>query len=375
VTEPSSTAPPEPKLFATLRQDARDLRSNWPREGIRTRAKRTFGELEEFYLSTGRRQRLANMRRARRWLYLTWWLIKSLILKLTPVRRVLLVVALASMMTRVGASHDGERVVIDIPVLGVLLVLFVLMLELKDKLLARNELEAGRAVQLALVPAWAPSLPGWDVYLTTRPANDVGGDLVDTVPLGDDRSALILADVAGKGLPAALLMAKLQATVRALAPDASSVDGLGAQINRILHRDGLPSSFSTMVYLDVSGRTGTVRVLNAGHMPPLVLRGSKLEELPRGGMALGLLAQAEYTSHEVSLAPGDTLVAYTDGVTEAMNADGEFFGDERLLTLLSSLSGFGARAIADQIVTTVDGFVAGAPAHDDLSLIVLRRTA
>ena len=115
--------------------------------------------------------------------------------------------------SRVGST----QISIHFPTLGIAILLFILMLELKDKLLAREELEAGRAVQRALMPDSGPTIPGWDVSLFTRSANDVGGDLVDYVPLDDQRNGLVLGDVAGKGLPAALLMAKLQSTLRALA--------------------------------------------------------------------------------------------------------------------------------------------------------------
>ncbi len=273
----------------------------------------------------------------------------------------------------VGDGSNGVK--IETSGLGVVLLFLLLALELKDKLLARGELEAGRAVQEALVPARAPALAGWDLFLYTRPANDVGGDLVDALDLGDGRVALVLADVAGKGLPAALLMAKLQATVRALAPEAPSLDVLAERVNRILHRDGLPSSFSTLVYLELGADTDRVRLVNAGHMPPIVVGPSGLSELPRGGPALALIAGTTYREQEVSIPPGYTLVVYTDGVTEAMDPNGEFFGDDRLRESLLASTGLGAEALAARLLAQLKAFVADAPTHDDVSLVVARRKA
>ena len=124
-------------------------------------------------------------------------------------------------------------------------------------------------MQLALLPTERPAVPGWDVWLYTRPANDVGGDPVDHLPLEDGRHAVVLGDVAGKALPAALLSVKLQATIRALAPHFTNLGDFGAELNRILHRDGSPARFASLVYARLPADTGLVTLLNAGHMPPL----------------------------------------------------------------------------------------------------------
>jgi len=248
-------------------------------------------------------------------------------------------------------------------------------LELKDKLVAHYELEAGRAVQRALMPEANPIISGWEVWLFTRSANHVGGDLVDCVPIDDRRFGIVLGDVAGKGLPAALLMAKLQATVRALASESTSLATLGEQTNRILCRDGLSNRFATMVYVNVTANSGSVAVLNAGHPPPLVLRNGRVEELPRGAIAMGILPDARFFETPVELGDGDALVIFSDGVTEAMNVSDEFFGDERLRGRLLGLGGMDASGIGTEVVADVDEFVGDTRPHDDLSLVVLRRTS
>ncbi len=364
----------EPKLLSTVGRDVRDVMAGVRRAGFKATVRRTFSELEIFYLSTHRQNRLAGMRAAGRWLFLSVWLLKSLYLKLTPSRRVLLLVAFILLLqgTQI-VSREHVRVVVDFGFLGVLVLLLILMMELKDKLLARSELEAGRSVQLALMPDRAPMLAGWDIWLYTRSANDVGGDLVDYLQIDPERLGVMLGDVAGKGLPAALLMAKLQATVRALASGATSLGVLGGDVNRILNRDGLPNRFATLVYLEITPDSGHVRMLNAGHMPPLVVRRTRVEELPTGSIALGMMAAAQFAGQEVDLEPEDMLVVYSDGITEAMNAAEEFFGDERMRAAVSAAPSATAAQACARILAAVDAFVGDAAVHDDMSLVILRR--
>ena len=151
----------------------------------------------------------------------------------------------------------------------------------KDKLVAPTGSKPTE-VQLALLPSATPVVPGWDVWLFTQPANDVGGDLVDHLKIDDTRHFVALGDVSGKALPAALLSVKLQATLRALAPQFDNLGDLGSAVNFILQRDGLPSRFASLVYLLLSIDSGHVRVLNAGHMPPLVVRGNTVTAMEPG---------------------------------------------------------------------------------------------
>lgn len=373
----ADTAPhhEEPSFFRTLGDDFRQTWSELRRTGLKVAIGRTFADLQAFYLSTEHIDRLAGMGRVKRWLYLTLWLLKSLFLKLTPTRRVLLVLAFVFLSTGLGWASYGNNVRIDIrlPSVGVVLLLVILMLELKDKLLAHEELEAGRAVQHALMPDRSPDVPGWDVWLYTQSANEVGGDLVDYLRLDATRVGITLGDVAGKGLPAALLMAKLQATLRALTTEVDSLAELGSRVNRILHRDGLPNRFATLVYLEVSSDSGRVRVLNAGHMPPILLRGARVAEMPRGSFALGLLKDVTFAEQQTELDPGDMMIVYSDGLTEAMDAAGDFFGEERLRALVPSLARDPAEQVGGRLLAAVEAFVGDAPRHDDLSLVVLKR--
>lgn len=372
MTKPGDRTVDEPHLFRTFKADVGHIAADVRKRGIRALASGALEELEAFYLRDEARRRLAAMGPVRRVLYRIGWLLKSLLLKLTPTRRILLAVGLFFLAThRVGI---GQNVTLDLRGFGAGFVMVVLMLELKDKLVARHELEAGRAVQVALMPETSPSVPGWDLWLCTRPANDVGGDLVDYLQVDADRHGLALGDVAGKALPAALLMVKLQATLRALVPRARTLDELAVAVNEILVRDGLPNRYATLVYLLLSSGSGHVRLLNAGHLPPAVVRRSAvIEELPGHSMALGMLPHMSFSEQGVDLAPGDVLVVYSDGVTEAMNAGGGFFGEERLQAALRETAGQSVTVIGQRVLDAVEQFVADAPVHDDLSLVVVKR--
>jgi len=375
MSDPRGRPGPEPTFFQTLTSDVGRVTADVMKRGVRREFDSTLSGLETFYLSEEERHRLADMRPLRRMLVRLVWLVKSLLMRLTAARRVLL--ALALVLVLLGMEHVQVGTVrVSFPVsrvLGDLLLFLVLMLELKDKLLARDELEAGRKVQLALMPERSPSVNGWDLWLYTEPANDVGGDLIDHLPIDDRHHGVTLGDVAGKALPAALLMVKLQATLRALVPQFDTFTDLGAALNRILVRDGLPNRFATLVYLVLTCDSGEVRVLNAGHMPPLVIRRCTTEEMPRGSTALGLMPQATYVEQRLELSPGDVILVYSDGITEAMNLSGDFFGDERLRACIQETTGQPVAAIGARILECLATFVGEAPPHDDVSLVVVRR--
>jgi sigma-B regulation protein RsbU (phosphoserine phosphatase) len=211
------------------------------------------------------------------------------------------------------------------------------------------------------------------VWLYTRPANDVGGDLVDCLELGPGRVGFTLADVAGKALPAALLMAKVQSTLRALATDAPSLSALAAKTNDILCRDGLPNRFATLLYVELRDNDDAVRLVNGGHMPPVLVAGGGFHELQRGDMALGMMPGASYNEQHQDVPSGAMLIAYSDGLTEALNAAGEFYGEDRLRAVFAGLSSLSAKQAGARILESVDAFIGTTRPYDDLSLIVLKR--
>ena len=336
---------------------------------------RDFRDAREFYLEDDKKRRLEGMGRIKKWFFTTIWLFKGLFLRLTPVRRILLIISLIfifmSLSTTIGETN--VRVDSNLKIVGGVILLFILMLELKDKLLARDELVAGRSVQEALLPQTTPSIPGWNVWLFSKPANDVGGDLIDFIQLDKNRFGLALGDVSGKGLPAALFMAKLQSTLRALINEVSSINELGAKINEIFHRDTVPKSFASLIYLEFSSDSNELRMLNAGPIPPLIIKNKQIRMTEKGDRALGISRDTAYSTRKLELESDDILVVYSDGVTEAQNEQGEFFGHDRLISILTADGQGNVVLLGEEILKGVEDFVGEAPRHDDLSIMLLKK--
>jgi sigma-B regulation protein RsbU (phosphoserine phosphatase) len=331
-------------------------------------------QIYRFYLDEERRTRLASMGRVRRVFWSLIWLLKGLLLKLSPPRRVVLLITLVMwFLGRFVWNGETTHLAIDLRRWAFPLLLVVLMMELKDKLLAKDEIAVAREVQLALLPRSDPQPEGWGLWSFMRPANDVGADLVDYIDLGEGRLGVVLGDVSGKGLGAALLTAKLQATLRALRPDSVSLEALGARLNAVLHRDGLDNRFATLFYFEIRSGAGTVRFLNAGHNPPFILRAGGVESLPASSRPLGMFPEERPVEGRTEVAAGEMLLVYSDGLTEARNAADEEFGSERLTALLPRLRGLEPAAAGARVLQEVNTFLGGERPHDDLSVIVALR--
>lgn len=352
-------------FVGTFREDLR-------RGDFKQTVKREFDELKEFMLDEERLKQLTKMNRWRRGFHIAWWLLKSLFFKLTPARRILLIIGVV-LLWSFHLQTDNPQISIDLTVPGGLVLLFVLMLELKDKLIARKELDAGRVVQKALLPERSPRIPGWSLWLFMRPANEVGGDLVDFVQVSKSRFGIAVGDVAGKGLGAALLAARLQATLRVLVTEVSSMEVLGAKLNEIFCRDCLPNVFASMIYFELQPDSGVIRAVNAGHIPPVIVRGANVAKMEKGGPALGIMREASFAEQRAKLEKEDLFLVYSDGLTEAQNEQGEFFGEQRLLDLLPKVSTLPAHQIGEKLVREVDLFIGETRAHDDLSIALLKR--
>ena len=355
----------DPKFWRTIKED-------WKKTPVRRTIKQNWRELRDFYLSTEQQKKLEKMNRLKRWIIISWWLLKAMFFKLTPMRRLLLIISIILILRVNIGVGDGTTIVTN-PFIGYLILIFILMLELKDKLLAHSELQEGKSVQIALLPDENPEISGWDCWLFTRPANDVGGDLVDFMQLEENKFYLALGDVAGKGLGAALLMSKLQSTLRALAQDFKNLEDLGSKINTIFHRDSLPTKFASLVYLETETNSGKVRMLNAGHFQPLILKGEKITETEKGAPALGIMNNTKYKELRFNLEKDDILFVYSDGLTEACNENEEFYGDENLQRTLRNSRNLSCNEIGKKIMLSVDSFVGDAPLHDDLSMIILKK--
>jgi len=346
----------------------------------RARLQRNYAQelrdLYYFYLDEKTRSKLNRMGRIRRAFVLLAWLFKSLLTKLSPGRRVALLVACVFTVlgkTGFGFAALGFNLKHDLRPWGFVILLVVLMLELKDKLVAKDEIQIARQVQVMLFPRSHPNLPGWSVWSVSRPANDVGGDLIDYVELDGFRHAVVLGDVAGKGLGASLLSAQLQATLRALAVHSASLDDLASQVNETMLRDGISNRFATLFYAELQYDSGAVRYVNAGHNPALVLRRDRIERLGASSLPLGMLEGSKYEEVSLNLEPGEILLIYSDGVTEAENIDAAEFGIERLEALTPQLRNVDPETAGHLILAEIDRFLDGLRPADDLSMVIVRR--
>ncbi len=336
--------------------------------GFFTTLKREWKEIRDFYIDDERSQKLSDMSRLRRWLYFTFWLMKSLFLKLTPVRRLLLLLAVVLFF-----QIDGNNAFTGNLVLSGLLMLLILMLELKDKLLAKEELAAGRSVQFALMPDTLPRVEGWDIWLYSQPAREVGGDMVDYIPVDENRHALALGDIAGKGLGAALFMARLQAVLRALAPDYEKPSELIEKINAIFHRDRMPNSFASLFYLELRPASDEVKYVNAGHLPPLILQENIFKELEKGQPALGLMDDTKYLEQSLHMRRGQIMLVYSDGLSEAKTEQNEFFGEQCVRDIVGLNAQSSAQNIGRQLIRAVKQFTNAGNLSDDLSLLIIKK--
>jgi len=238
-----------------------------------------------------------------------------------------------------------------------------------------RDLELAAVVQGALLPSESVRAQGWEIEYRYRPLGPVSGDHCDVLPSGAPDAPLhfILGDVSGKGVSASILMSHLQATFRALVSLGMPLAGLAERANRIFCESTVSNSYATMLV----GRlfpSGMLEIANAGHCPPLLVRGGDLTSVPATGMPLGLFCGSTFDVTRFELARGDALFLYTDGLSEASNANGEQYGGDRVEAFARRLNGGTTGAALQRCLDDVDAFRRGAPAEDDLTVMMIRRS-
>jgi serine phosphatase RsbU (regulator of sigma subunit) len=295
----------------------------------------------------------------------------ALVTKLSPARRVLLLVGLVLL---VFSNQKNQYEFI-----AILLFLFLLFLELADKVIMKRDLEIAREIQSWLVPSEPPAIPGAEVAFWTRPQNSVAGDYYDAFfPTADAASGgkllLVMADVAGKSVPAALLMATLQASLHTLASEGLPLTQLAVRLNHYACAHSLEGRrFTTAVIGEYDPSTRRLVYLNAGHNSPVVRRtNGGIERLESGGLPFGILPEATFVAASIDLQPGDTLILFTDGVVEAFDAAGEEFTDARWLKIIRDLPDLSAQATMQYLMQQVEQFVGATRQSDDITCLVLR---
>ncbi|HPN34013.1 MAG TPA: PP2C family protein-serine/threonine phosphatase [bacterium] len=246
--------------------------------------------------------------------------------------------------------------------------------EEKDLLQIKEQLRLASQIQSSLLPKQAPSIPGYDIAGYSKPAQVVGGDYFDFICVGPGRLALCVGDISGKGLPAAMLMANLQATIRGqCAVDPSPGVCLG-RANALLHQSTDPQKYATLFYCILDFQNHQLTYSNAGHnWPYLIRRNGANSLLKAGGVALSFLPNAEYEQESVVLSPGDLCVLYSDGLTEAMNANDEEYGEKRLLACIQQNGELAAGQLINKLIESAENHAKNCPQWDDMTLVVIKR--
>jgi len=280
-----------------------------------------------------------------------------------------------SIDTAVEAMRRGAKSFVQKPWEDVTL-LEILAREIAEARAARRrdqkqqrEVEEASLIQRGLLPTAIPQVGGVQLAVAWQPVYGVGGDCFDTLAF-DQVLGISIADIAGKGLPAALLMSNLQAAVRAFAQESTSPSSICTSVNRLLCRNMAPGRFATFCYARIDVGNGRIRYSNAGHNPPLLVRANgDVEKLSGGGMVLGVFPDIAYEQVELRLQPKDRLIFYTDGISEALDSNGEEYGDDRLAEAAARARSLDATSLKDALLNEVTEFADG-KFQDDATLIV-----
>ena len=239
-----------------------------------------------------------------------------------------------------------------------------------------REQQVASEIQQRFLPAAAPQIEGYELQGISFPCYEIGGDYYDFIQREDGKMVIALGDVSGKGTAAALLMSSLHAAVHAHAESHESIASAISAVNRYLVESIPPNRFVTLFYAELDPRAGSLAFLNAGHNPPLIVHtGGTMEQLAAGGLPLGIMSDAEFREGRTQLRPGDVLVVYSDGVSEAVNPNGEEFGPTRLYEVVARNLDASAGGIRDRIESALTKFCQGTPAADDITLVIVKRLA
>ena len=332
----------------------------------------------------------------RRWLIRVRLTFMGFTMRLSPARRVLYAIGILAALVGAAALFRGFHPIkiwvfpftiwLPLPtwedggiwlIGGFLAVNLLVLMEVADRLSLKGDLEIARDIQLAMLPSGMRQAGDATIAGMTRPANTVGGDFYDVIPLPDGRLVIALGDVAGKGSPAALLMALLLAMLRTLVDEGLESARLITRLNVQIAKHSPASRFITFFYGLYDPGTGIMEFVNAGHLPPLLLRANgrvdRVGTTSGGGLALGMFDHAAYEASHVTIEPGDVLVLYTDGITEAENRAGLAFEDAGLQAVIARTSERDPHEIGAAILAAVEAYADDMRLADDLTALVLKR--
>jgi serine phosphatase RsbU (regulator of sigma subunit) len=378
---------------AWTRDVARDVNA----EDLQRLFTRDTREAYRFFTRGLDEDQLAKERWLRRQLLRVRQVFVAFTLKLSPARRALYLIALVIALIGVINLYQGWkavtlpfgtpffRVVLIAPqwangtfslLISIFLINLLVLLEVADRLSLKGELEVAREIQLAMLPTGTFTAGDAEICGVTRPANTVGGDFYDVLPLADGRVIITIVDVAGKGSPAALLMALLLAVLRTLVDEQLEAPALVTRLNTQICRHTPASRFITLFYGVYTPSTGELAYVNAGQNPPLLRRGDgSIERLHSTGVALGMFEGSTYEEAANVVRPGDLLVLYSDGITEAENPAGVPFEETGLERFLAARGSEPPAVLAPAILNAVASHAADSRFTDDLTVVFIKRGA
>jgi serine phosphatase RsbU (regulator of sigma subunit) len=406
MTSPQPTVPPPRRIKNNARQfwyrvsEGLAVNQLWSQfeKDARSSYRLYSAGLDKLQAEPSRLKRVWQMAKALFW---------AILEKLTPARRVLLLLALILLFfpgggfTYINGDKHVEVQGLDLHFWGGLLMFVVLLLELADRVVMKRDLEIAKDIQAWLLPGAPLQIPGYQIAYATRPANTVAGDYYDVIlrssrrssrmssenqsgdqsggqseDKSEDRILFVVADVAGKSIPAAMLMATFQASLRTLSTSGVALSGLVAGVNRYACSNSAGGNrFTTAFLAELDAATGDLVYINAGHNVPILRKKSgAVERLEVGGIPVGILAESPYQVGTTRLEPGDWLVIFTDGVVEAVNAKDEEYGETELLRLVDRESGSAPAELLRSLLTELDRHVGNTPQHDDITCLLLKRT-
>jgi phosphoserine phosphatase RsbU/P len=329
--------------------------------------------------------RPAGVRQGKHWWEVAKQFFWAILEKLSPARRVLLLLALIMVIFNPAVSwqdKEGTHMIsFDLRFYGGLILFVLLVLEVADRVVMKRDLQIAREIQMWLLPTNPPAVPGLEIAFATRPANTVAGDYYDIFPRpasGPDSQAYVVAvaDVAGKSIPAALLMATFQASLKTLAATGITLPELVESMNHYAcsnSQGGL--RFTTAFISEYRPDSRALTYINAGHNTPILRRKSgMIERLDAGGLPLGIIGDTAYQSATVLLEPGDWLVIFTDGVVEAVNSRDEEYGETRLTSVLQAGTDAASVRLLSRIMVDLDLFAGNTPQHDDMTCVLVKIT-
>jgi sigma-B regulation protein RsbU (phosphoserine phosphatase) len=319
-----------------------------------------------------------------------WWAVAkalfwAIIEKLSPARRLLLLLALILLFFPAGGfNFEGKAgnvsFNLNLQIWGGLLMFVVLLLELADRVVMKRDLEIAKDIQAWLLPGAPLRIPGYQIAYATRPANTVAGDYYDVIlrpgqASSDDRVLFVVADVAGKSIPAAMLMATFQASLRTLSSSRAPLAELVAGLNHYACSNSQGGSrFTTAFLAELDPATGGLTYVNGGHNAPILRRGSGVvERLEAGGIPLGIFEDASYQVVTTRLGAGDYLVIFTDGVVEAIDSKEDEYGEAELIRLVDRRVAAAPSELLRGLLEELNTFVGNTPQHDDMTCLLLKR--